>query len=98
MENIKKLEKRYGCDVRRLDEVPKNGIGRIGKSGIDKSYNLEEVMKLAYEIKSNIIVKGGKNAKWYLKNVPKEDIETDIEKKYYRDTSRYTMWIIEWER
>ena len=97
MENIQKLQKLQGVDVRRVDLEPLNGMGRIGASGIDKNYSLNQLIELAYGIKANIIVKAGKNAKWYLKRVPKNEILDDIEKQGYRDTSRYTMWIIEWD-
>lgn len=72
-------------------------MGRIGASCIDKNFSLNQLIKLAYGIKANIIVKAGKNAKWYLKRVPKNEILDDIEKQGYRDTSRCTMWIIEWD-
>jgi len=99
MNYIKSMNKRYGVDVgyhnSSLETL--NGEGRVGKLGIDKTYTLDKVIKLAYDIKANIIVKAGKNAKWYLKKINLENIENDIEKQKWRDTSRVTMWIIEWE-
>ena len=93
------MNKRYGVDVgyhdSSLDTL--NNVGRVGKLGIDKTYTLDKVIKLAYDIKANIIIKAGKNAKWYLKKINLENIEKDIEKQKWRDTSRVTMWIIEWE-
>ena len=94
MENIQKLQ---GVDVRRVDLEPLNGMGRIGVSGIDKNCSLNQLIEFAYGIKANIIVKAGKNAKWYLKRVPKNEIVSDLEKQGYRDTSHCTMWIIEWD-
>ena len=67
------------------------------KRGINKNYRLEEVLELAHEIGANIIIKAGQNAKWYLKKFDREIIDQEIEKQNWRDTSRATMWIIEWE-
>ena len=49
------------------------------------------------EHKPNIIIKAGKNAKWYLKYFQKDKIEEEIEKQKWRDTIRYTMYVIDWE-
>ena len=54
-------------------------------------------LELAYEIKANIIIKGGPNAKWYLKYFPKDQIQIKINKQKWRDTNRATMWVIEWD-
>lgn len=99
MNYIKKLEKRHGVDVGYNNSIlqPLNGVGCVGKNGIDKNYTLEQILVLAYEIKANIIVKAGKNAKWYLKKFDEENIDTEIQKQNWRDTSRATMWIIEWD-
>jgi hypothetical protein len=98
MEYIEKYEKRYGVDIGYHDSnlEPLNGVGRVGASGIDKSLPLWRVMELAYEIRANIIIKAGRNAKWYLKRCPKEEIEERISKQKH-NTSRYTMHIIEWD-
>jgi len=100
MENISRLERREGVDIgyheSNLESL--NRVGCVGKSGIDKKYTLEQVMKLAYEIRANIIIKAGKNAKWYLKKCLPNEIDDKIEKqKKWRDMCRYTMWVIEWE-
>ena len=99
MENIKFMEKRLSVDVgyhhSNLD--PLNNVGRVGKNGIDKNYTLEQMINLAYGIKANIIVKAGKNAKWYLKRFDIKNIENEIQKQSWRDTSRCTMWIIHWD-
>lgn len=100
MEHINKLEKKIGADVLYGDKYnlePLNGVGRVGNSGIDKSFSLDKLITLAYEIKANIIVKGGPNAKWYLKRCNVEDIPVEMEKQKWRDTSRSIMWVIEWE-
>jgi hypothetical protein len=58
------------------------------------------VMKLAYKMddKPNIIIKGGKNAKWYMKKVPLNKIDDAIEKQKWRDNiHRSTMYIIVWD-
>ena len=44
----------------------------------------------------NIIIKAGKNAKWYLKNCIPDKIDEKIEKNKYRDCSRFSMYIITW--
>jgi hypothetical protein len=100
MDKISRLEKYHGVDVGFGDNCnlePLNGRGRVGKSGIDKTLTLGEVMELAYEIRANIIVKGGRNAKWYLKRFDKNIIEEKIRKQEWRDTSRVTMWVVVWE-
>ena len=50
---------------------------------------------LAKELNANIIIKAGKNAKWYIKKCNKEFIKQEIEKQKWRDTSRYKMYIVE---
>lgn len=99
MEHLKTLQKKNGVDIgytnSNLDTL--NNVGRVGKHGIDKNYTLEQVIILAYEIKANIIVKAGKNAKWYLKRCNICNINEEIKKQSWRDTSRATMWIIEWD-
>lgn len=100
MEHITKVEKKIGADVfygAKYNLEPLNGVGRVGKSGIDKSFTLEQVMTLAYEIKANIIIKAGQHAKWYLKCCKVEDISSEIENQSWRDTSKCTMWIIQWD-
>lgn len=99
MNYIKSIEKRNGVDVGYHTSVlePLNRSGCVGKRGINKNYRLEEVLELAHEIDANIIIKAGQNAKWYLKKFDREIIDQEIEKQSWRDTSRATMWIIEWE-
>ena len=99
MNHCQSIQKRYGVDVgyHSSNLEPLNNVGCIGKSGIDKNYTLEQITDLAYEIKANIIIKAGKNAKWYLKKIDIENIELEIQKQNWRDTSRATMWIIEWD-
>jgi hypothetical protein len=101
MEHIKTIERRVGVDVgyHSSNIHPKDREGCVGKSGINKLLTLEEVLEIAYKMdnKPNIIIKGGKNAKWYLKIIQKEKIEDEIKKQKWRDTSRCTMYIINWE-
>tara|TARA_Y100000385_G_scaffold282858_2_gene337977 strand:+ start:694 stop:996 length:303 start_codon:yes stop_codon:yes gene_type:complete len=93
--SVKMLE---GCDVGYCDEIePIDGVGRVGKSGIDKTFTFPQIFKLADENNANIIIKAGKNAKWYLKRMHPENIDSAIEKQKWRDTSRVLMWIIEWD-
>ena len=66
MEHARTMERRDGVDVRRKNQEPLNGVGRVGVNGrIDKLYSLEKVMVLAYEIRANIITKAGPYAMWY---------------------------------
>ena len=101
MEHIKTIERRTGVDVgyHNSDIRPIDGEGCVGTGGIDKSFTFEMVLELAYKMehKPNIIIKAGKNAKWYLKYFQKDKIEEEIEKQKWRDTIRYTMYVIDWE-
>jgi len=100
MEHIKSIELRNGVDIgyhnSNIDPIDNEGC--IGKSGIDKSFSFENVIEIAYKMdnKPNIIIKAGKNAKWYLKYFSKDIIEDEINKQKWRNTSRCTMYIIEW--
>ena len=101
MENIKSIEKWMGVDVgyHSSNVQPRNGEGCVpGKRGLDKTLSLQQIINIAYnmEEKPNIIIKAGKNAKWYLKCCPVELIETKIRKNSWH-SSRYTMYIIDWE-
>jgi hypothetical protein len=102
MERVKRFEKRTGCDVgyNSSNLHPSNGEGRVGKSGIDKKYTLSQMIELAYKMeeKPNILIKGGPNAKWYIKKMDPSIIEEEIEiQKKWRDVSRCVMYIIEWD-
>ena len=100
MEHFKNIEKRNGCDVgyHGSNIHPIDREGCVGAGGIDKSYTLDMVLDLAsrIECKPNIIIKAGKNAKWYIKKVPPNKIDEAIEKQKWRDISRSTMYIIDW--
>jgi hypothetical protein len=103
MEHIKRIEKRRGVDVgyhqSNIDPIDREGC--IGVSGIDKTYTFEMVLNLAYKIEAykrpNIIIKAGPNAKWYLKRFRTDEIEEEIEKQDWRDTSHCIMYIVEWD-
>ena len=99
MEHIKTLEKRHGVDVgyHESNLEPLNGVGRVGKSGIDKNFSLAQVIHLAWEVRANIIIKSGPNAKWYIKRTNLDTLEEGIQKQVWRDTSRTSMWIIRWD-
>ena len=98
MKNIISIEKRKGVDIGyKYKTEPLNMEGRVGKDGIDKTFSLEKMIELARKSGSNIIVKGGKNAKWYLKKCLKNKLDDEIRKQEWRDTSRATMYIIEWD-
>ena len=99
MNNLKKLEKICGVDIgfNNSSLTPVDKKFCIGKSGLDKNLNFEQILIYAYELKANIIVKAGKNAKWYIKNCNKNQIDIEIKKQKWRDTKRYTMWVLEWD-
>jgi len=99
MQHFVSIHKRNRADVGFIgaDIDPLNNKGKVGKRGIDKNFTLEKLIELAYEVDANIIIKSGPNAKWYLKKFPIHDIENEISKQSWRDTSRTTMWIIEWK-
>ena len=89
MEHVSSFEKRFGVDI---------GFGNNGfLLKFEKTYTLQEVMKAAHGIKANVIIKAGKNAKWYVKSCPVDRIESEINKQRWRDTHRATMWIIKWD-
>lgn len=101
MEHIKIIERRQGVDAGYNDSNvhPADGEGRVGALGIDKTLTFEMVLDLAYKMpnKPNIITKAGPNAKWYLKHFQKDLIKSEIDKQSWRDTSRCTMYIVEWD-
>ena len=102
MEHFTNIEKRYGVDVCYRKELhPDNdGKDRIGKSGFDKKLKLNDILDIAYSMENprpNIIIKSGKNGKWYLKYCITDKIDEQIEKNKWRDCSRITMYIITWE-
>ena len=101
MEHIKNIEIREGVDIgyHNSNIEPIDREGCIGKSGINKSFIIENVMDIAYKManRPNIIIKAGKNAKWYFKYFSKDVIEEEINKQQWRNTSRCIMYIIEWK-
>tara|TARA_Y100001958_G_C20805360_1_gene266825 strand:+ start:267 stop:578 length:312 start_codon:yes stop_codon:yes gene_type:complete len=102
MEYFRYIEKRIGVDIGYNDRNlhPKNREGCVGKSGLDKTLKLQELLEIAYKMENprpNIIIKAGKNAKWYLKYCDYSKIDLEIEKTKWRDTSRATMFIITWD-
>ena len=84
MENFSKITKRIGVDVGYHESPihPSDREGRIGKMGLDKTLNFSQILDLTYKTfdkngnRANIIIKAGKNAKWYLKYCPIEKIES----------------------
>jgi hypothetical protein len=101
MEFIRNVEKRNGLDVgyHSSNIHPHDREGCVGKSGLDKNLTFEEILRIAYKIEErpNIIIKAGKNAKWYLKRCPRELIGSESTKQSWRDTKRCVMYIIDWE-
>jgi hypothetical protein len=100
MEHIIKLQRFQGVDIGFGNNIhPSNGEGCVGKAGINKDYSLSQVIELAHKMeeKPNVIIKGGQNAKWYIKKINPDDIHEAIEKNSWRDVSRCTMYVIEWD-
>lgn len=103
MEHITFMQKRIGSDVfygEKYHLYPVDGEGRVGAEGFNKDLSLSEILEIAYKIqeKPNIIIKAGPRAKWYLKRCPRELIDEEIEKqRNWRDISRCTMWVIDWD-
>ena len=101
MNHIVMMQRLTGVDAgyHSSNMHPVDREGCVGKNGIDKSFTLERVIELAYKMESkpNIIIKAGPNAKWYLKRFSKEAIDEEIDKQRWRDTSRCTMYVIEWD-
>ena len=102
MEHINFIQKRIGADLgyHESNVRPADGEGCIGVRGLDKNLSLGEIIEIAYKIhdKPNIIIKAGPRAKWYLKRCNKELIDEEIQKqRNWRDISRSTMWIIDWD-
>jgi hypothetical protein len=79
---------------------PADGEGRVGKQGIDAKYTLDMVKEIAYRMpeKPNIIIKAGKNAKWYIKKCPKDEIIREIENMrisvYGKNTRLSTTYVL----
>ena len=101
MDHFTKIEKRLGCDIGRQNDLhPKDGKWRVGKSGFDKTLKLTDMIELAHTMENprpNIVIKAGKNAKWYLKYCEVDKIDEQIKKTEYRDCSRSIMYIITWD-
>ena len=92
-----KLEIRLGVDVGYHSSNMVHHDYPESKKGYPKTKTLEEMLELAKDIDANIIIKAGKNAKWYLKHVPRHALDAEIKKQAWRDTHRATMYIVEFE-
>lgn len=94
----KKISKKLKYKLISVDEIIRE-IAKThpdfpnSKKGYPKDLQLEDLIKIAKEINGNIIIKAGKNAKWYIKNCNIENINDEIKKQKWRDTSRCTMYI-----
>lgn len=101
MDHVKTFRKINGVDAGYHDSVihPANREGCVGARGIDKHYNREQVFDLAHRMnpKPNIIIRAGPNAKWYFKIIPIQSLVAEIQNQTWRDTSRCTMYVLEWE-
>jgi hypothetical protein len=83
------------ADLNKGNTKPLNNKYCVGKEGIDKNLTFSEVCELAFEVKANIIVKGGPNAKWYLKKIDKNKIQQGIIK-CRPSIKNQIMWEVEW--
>ena len=92
-----KLEIRRGVDVGYHSSNMTHPEYPESKKGFPKDKTLEEMLVLAKDIEANIIIKAGKNAKWYLKYFPRHELDAEIEKQAWRHTYRATMYIVEFE-
>ena len=95
------ITKYTGVDIGFIaSNITSTHDSRVGKDGFDKNLSLEEVIQIAKDTKSNVIVKAGKNAKWYLKRIPDSDASNTqylkelFESQSWRDTSRCTTYIL----
>jgi len=97
MEHIRSIIRRDATDAgyHSSNIDPLYGVGKVGKRGIDKTFTMARVMELAREVNANIIIKAGPNAKWYLKRFSLDSLDREIAKQSWRNTSRSTMWIVE---
>jgi hypothetical protein len=85
---------KFKYDISR-DNVPHKYC--IGKGGFDKTLTIEEVIhEIAIPNGANVIVKGGKNAKWYVKNIPTELLDSSVRSKdkFYDVKKNYTSYVI----
>jgi len=101
MEHFRNIERRDGVCIGYKDDLhPEDGRGRVGKSGFDKTLRLNNIIDIAYTMENprpNIIVKGGSNAKWYLKYCEEDKIDQKIEKtKWLKNAKMCTTYIIQW--
>ena len=103
MDHFTKIEKKLGCDIGRSNGLHhEDGKWRVGKEGVNKNLRLNDLVELAYTMdnpRPNIIIKGGKDAKWYLKYCIADKIDEQIKKPYNRrdNVARCIMYIITWE-
>lgn len=69
----------HGVDLYKWKhDISRSGLEQysVGKNGFDKTLTLEQVIRdIAIPSGANLIIKGGKNAKWYVKKVAPEDID-----------------------
>jgi len=100
MDQISNIEIRRGVDLgyHSSNIHPVDKYGCVGKQGIDKSFTIEMILEIASKIDEipNIIIKSGKNAKWYLKLLKKDLIDDAIINQQWRNTTRCVMYIIDW--
>ena len=100
MEHVKNYQKRNSADVYFGKNLhPQNRTHCVGKQGLDKNLTLMQMIEIAYNMpeKPNIIIKAGKNAKWYLKKIELNVLDIEIAKYPFPEImSRCTMHIIVW--
>ena len=99
--HFKYFEIKEGCDVGFNDNIPHPDYPFTSKTvGYPKNLTLNKMLKLAKDVNANILIKAGKNAKWYIKRYAKEEITERIQKQNtWREgrVKRCTMYYFEWE-
>jgi len=92
MEHIEFSIKFQECDVSLNDK---------NQQSFDKIYTEEEIKQIMWlkPNKPNILVKPGKNAKWYIKWIDPTTLKDSIIKqKKFRNLKGYVMEYIEWKK
>ena len=99
--HFKYFEIKEGCDVGFNDNIPHPDYPFTSKTiGYPKEFTLTKMLKIAKDVNANILIKAGKNAKWYVKCYPfGEGIQERIDKQKAWRANRVktcTMYCFEW--
>jgi hypothetical protein len=96
LSKLKYFEKFEGVDIGFHDNMEHPDFPN-SKRGYSKNFTLETMISLAKDINANVILKAGKNAKWYLKKCNRNKINERIETQKWRDTSGVIMYVVDFE-